>query len=386
MEPRNAGRLASIDLVRGLAMVLMALDHVRDMLTQPLAADVANGLDFGRSSAVLFFTRWVTHFCAPTFVLLAGTSAYLYGARRSRGELARFLLTRGAWLVLIELTVINLGWKFHLGAPVILQVIWAIGCSMIALAGLVFLPRAAIAAIGAALIVGHNAVDAIQPAAGEASAAWLLLHVQGVMLPGGLPVLVLYPLVPWIGVMAVGYALGPLFAAPDPARARRLVLGGLAATLAFVGLRGFGLYGEPNPWAAGAGAAATLVDFLDVTKYPPSLQYLLMTLGPAVFALGALEGARGRAAAALATIGRVPFFYYVVHLYAIHALAIAVGLVQGFGAGEMAVLFLDYPKGFGVSLGGAYLLWVAVILALYPACAWFARVKARSRAWWMSYL
>jgi uncharacterized membrane protein len=382
----DRARLASIDLLRGLVMVLMALDHVRDMLTQPLGADVASGLDFGNAPGALFFTRWVTHFCAPVFVLLAGTSAALYGARRSRADVARFLATRGLWLVLVEVTVVDFGWKFHVGAPVVLQVIWAIGVSMIALAALVWLPRAAIAAIGAALVLGHNAVDALQPAAADAGAAWLVLHVQGVMTPGGLPVLVAYPLVPWIGVMALGYALGPLFAAHDPERPRRLVLGGLLATAAFVALRAGGLYGEPNPWTAHGDSVATLVDFLDVTKYPPSLQYLLMTLGPALVLLGALEGARGRLASALVTIGRVPFFYYVVHLYVIHATALALGLVQGFSPRETAVLFFDYPRGFGVSLGGAYLFWIATILALYPACRWFGRLKARRRDWWLSYL
>jgi uncharacterized membrane protein len=213
-----------------------------------------------------------------------------------------------------------------------------------------------------------------------------VLHVQGVMTPGGLPVLVAYPLVPWIGVMALGYALGPLFAAHDPKRPRRLVLGGLLATAAFVALRAGDLYGEPNPWTAHGDSVATLVDFLDVTKYPPSLQFLLMTLGPALVLLGALEGARGRLASALVTVGRVPFFYYVVHLYVIHATALALGLVQGFGPGETAVLFFDYPRGFGVSLGGAYLFWIATILALYPACRWFGRLKARRRDWWLSYL
>ena len=379
-------RLASIDLLRGAVMILMALDHVRDMVTQPLAANAAAGLDFGGAPSALFFTRWVTHFCAPVFVLLAGVSAALYGLGRRRADVARFLATRGLWLVLVEVTVVIFAWKFHVGAPLILQVIWAIGVSMIALAALVWLPRTAIAALGAALILGHNALDPVQPAAGEASAAWLVLHVQGLMMPGGLPVLVAYPLVPWIGVMALGYALGPTFARPDPARPRRLIASGLLATAAFVALRAGGLYGEPNPWSGHADPIATLVDFLDVTKYPPSLQFLLMTLGPACAALGALEGASGRVASALVTVGRVPLFYYVVHLYVIHATALALGLAQGFGVRETAVLFLDYPRGFGVSLAGAYLFWIATILALYPACAWFARVKARRRGGWLRYL
>jgi uncharacterized membrane protein len=369
-------------------MILMALDHVRDMLTQPPGASPADAADFAAAGGLLFFTRWITHLCAPSFVLLAGVSAFLYGAagRRKRGDVSRFLLSRGAWLVLIELTLVNFAWNFNLRA-LILQVIWAIGCSMIALAGLIWLPRLALAAVGAGMVLGHNLLDAIQPPAAEASPLWLLLHIQGLMQIGGSPAaFVLYPLIPWIGVMALGYAIGPHFLSADPERPRRLIQAGGLLALAFLLLRSGNLYGEPAPWAPQPELAATLVSFFNTTKYPPSLQFLLMTLGPALMLLGVFERLRGRLAGWLVTIGRVPFFFYLVHLYVIHSLAVAVGLAQGFSLRQMAVLFIENPKGFGVSLGSVYLIWALVVLALYPACVWFAGVKARRSDWWIRYL
>lgn len=377
-----AARNRAIDLVRGLVMVIMALDHVRDMLTPPQPG----GFDFAQAGLPLFATRWVTHLCAPTFVLLAGTGAYLYGAKTgSRRALARFLLTRGAWLVLVEVTLVSFAWNFNVGPQTVvaLQVIWAIGCSMIVLAGLVWLPLAAVGAIGALMVLGHNLLDG----AGDASPVWTVLHRQGPLTVGGTPIaFVAYPLVPWIGVMALGYVLGSAYVRPDPGRPRRLIGMGLALVAAFFALRLPNLYGEPVPWTPQATLAASIIHFLNVTKYPPSLHFLLMTLGPASVLLGWAEGARGRAADALATLGRVPFFYYVVHLYVIHALAVAIGLAQGFSVRDVAVIFFRNPPGFGVGLAAVYALWAATVAALYPACAWFAGVKARRRDWWLGYL
>lgn len=385
MSPRLQ-RLASIDMLRGLVMVLMALDHVRDMVAQPLPASV----DFAHAGGALFFTRWITHFCAPTFMLLAGVGAFLYGAKgRRTGEIARFLLSRGLWLVLIELTVVGFAWNFNIGPQtrIGLQVIWAIGWSMVTLAGLVWLPRAAIAAVGGLMVLGHNLLDAVQPAAADASPVWVLLHIQGLLKINGTPVaFVVYPLIPWIGVMALGYALGPVFVRPNPERPKRLVQIGLLMTLAFFALRLGNLYGEPTGWEVRNSVTATLVNFFNVTKYPPSLQFLLMTLGPAIVLLGWFERVQSRVADALVTIGRVPLFYYVLHLYLIHAVAIAIGLAQGFRVEQIAVIFFSYPPGFGTRLGTAYLLWITIVLALYPACRWFAGVKARRREWWLSYL
>jgi len=383
-SPRHP-RLTSIDSLRGLVMVIMALDHVRDMTTA-----LPPGTDLSQAGAAFFFTRWITHFCAPTFVFLAGISASLYGARvRSTAALARFLLSRGVWLVCMELTVINFAWNFNIGSRTVpvLQVIWAIGWSMVALAGLVWLPRKAVAAVGALMVLGHNRLDTVQPPAANASPLWVLLHIQGRLTIHGTPVAFLgYPLIPWIGVMALGYAIGPYFVGARPQRTARLMQVGALLTLAFFALRLPTLYGEPIAWIPRATTVATVISILNVTKYPPSLQFLLMTLGPALILLGWFESRAGRVFESLITIGRVPFFYYVIHLYVIHGMAIVIGLLQGFTVRDIAVIFFFYPPGFGIGLGWVYALWVAIVLALYPACVWFAGVKARRHEWWISYL
>ena len=378
-------RLGSIDRLRGLVMVIMALDHVRWMLSAPLPG----GFDFSNADAPLFFTRWISHLCAPTFIFLAGLSAFLYGAAgRSQKEVSHFLVTRGLWLVFIEVTVVNFGWNFNLGPDYVpfLQVIWAIGCSMIVLGGLIWLPRSAIVGIGLGMILGHHLLDAVQPTAEHASALWLILHMKGEISFGGIRIHALYPLIPWIGVMAVGYAIGPVFAEARPERPRRLFQVGLCLVFAFAVLRLLNLYGDADAWHVHDTFEATVVDFLNATKYPPSLHYLLMTLGPAFMLLGAFERTQGRVAQGLVVIGRVPFFFYILHIYVIHGVAIAVGVVQGFSVAQIAVEFELYPPEFGVSLGMVYLFWLGIVLALYPACAWFAGVKARRRERWLSYL
>ncbi len=386
--PADRKRLTSIDMLRGLVLVIMALDHVRDMVTHPLSTDYSAAVDFAGSGVALFLTRWVTHICAPTFILLAGVSAALYGAMRQRstGEVARFLLSRGLWLVFIELTVIQFGWAFNLRAMHILQVIWAIGCSMIVLSGLVWLPRIAIGAFGVVMIVAHNGLDSVQPLLSGASPFWVLLHMPGRLVIDTSVVLVIYPLIPWIGVMALGYAIGPYFVGPNPERPRRLLQVGALLTLAFILLRLTNLYGDPVKWAVHQNMAETLISFLNVTKYPASLQFLLMTLGPALMLLGLCERFTGRIAQKLVTIGRVPFFFYVVHFYLIHTIAVSIGLWQGFSLRDMAVHFVYYPANFGLSLAGVYLVWVIVVLCMYPLCAWFAGIKTRRRDWWLQYL
>lgn len=381
-----APRHAAIDRTRGVAMVLMALDHVRDMVGRPYPG----GFDFATAGPALFVTRWVTHFCAPTFVFLAGVGASLMTTSgRPRAEVSRFLLGRGAWLLIAELTIINGAWNLNLGprfVPV-LQVIWAIGWSMIVLGGLVWLPRAAIGAIGGTMVLAHNLLDGRQPAPITASPVWLVLHGQGSLTIGGTPVaFVGYPLVPWIGVMAAGYAAGSVFGHPHPGRPAWLVRSGVLGIVMFLALRAGGFYGEPNPWQVHDTITATVIDFLDTTKYPPSLQFLLMTLGPALLLLGVLGRAHGHLVDALGVVGRVPFFFYVAHLYVIHVLALGLGRVQGFPIRDTAVLFVLYPRTFGVGLPGVYAVWVVVLLALYPACRWFAGMKARHTAWWLRYL
>lgn len=366
----------------------MALDHVRDYFSE-VRFDPS---DLTQTSEALFLTRWVTHFCAPAFVFLAGTAAYLSGARgKSRGELARFLATRGLWLVLLELTVVRWAWTFNLAYVnefLFVQVIWALGISMIVLAALIRLPLPAVAAFGVAMIAGHNALDGITPQSlGAWGPLWTLLHVPGgIRVAPGQVFYVAYPLVPWIGVMAAGYALGTLLLRPASERHRILYLLGGALTAGFVVLRVSNLYGDPSPWAPQTTAARTLLSFLDTTKYPPSLLFLLMTLGPSILALPLLERVTGPVARFFTTIGRVPLFFYVLHLYLIHAAALAVGTLAGFAPGEFTGRWLKLPEGWGYPLPVVYLVWAGVVLALYPACRWFAGVKARQRDPWLSYV
>lgn len=378
-------RLDSIDILRGLVMIVMALDHTRDFF--------ANGGFNPRDVAdpALFLTRWVTHFCAPTFIFLAGISAYLYGAQgRSTADVSRFLVTRGIWLVLIEFTVVRLGWSFDLHFNYfVAQVIFAIGVSMVALAAFVHLPRQAIGAIGLAMIAGHNALDGIKAEQlGAAAPLWHLLHQPGLFdIAHGVKFYVLYPLIPWIGVMAVGYALGPVFTRERAVSVQQLFLLGAAVTLGFVVLRAANLYGDPAPWAIQDSLPATLLSFINCEKYPPSLLYLGMTLGPALMLLATFERVRGPVAGWISTYGRVPFFYYVAHIFLLHVLAVLFAWVT---IGDIGWLFGPLaghkPAAYGVGLPGIYAVWVAVVVALYPPCRWFAGIKRRRAEWWWSYL
>ena len=369
-------RLSSVDMLRGLVIVIMTLDHVRDYFTSARF----DATDLTQTTAALFLTRWVTHFCAPTFVLLAGTSAWLAGRRRSRGELAGFLLKRGLWLVLLEFTLVSFAWylnfRFELGFRA--QVIWAIGVSMIALAGLVYLPRSTILAIAVAIVAGHNLLDGITPQdAGSLATLWSVLHVQG-QLPG-LPVFVTYPLLPWIGVMALGYLLGPVLDLPGDQRRRTLVRLGLGMIAGFVLLRTLNVYGDPAPWSPQSNGLMTLLSFINVTKYPASLQFLLITLGPALVGLafpGAVTGT-GRGVAPGLRPGSA--LHYVAHLYVIHLAAIAGGALQGFSVGEMAKSYRQLPSTYGYGLPVIYLVWIAVVVGLSPFSRWFGIKKQGGR-------
>lgn len=387
VEGAGRVRLGSVDMLRGVVMVVMALDHVRDYFTEVRF----DPTDLSQAGTALFLTRWITHVCAPAFVFLAGTSAFFAGAHRSRGELARFLLTRGLWLVVLEFTVVRWAWMFNLNYTtefLFVQVIWVIGVSMMVLAALIWLPLPAIAAVGIATIAGHNALDGVTPASlGAWGPVWAVLHVQTTVSIGAQrAVFVAYPLLPWIGVMAAGYAFGALLTVPAAERRRRLLLLGGALTLAFVVLRATNLYGDPSPWTGQGSPGRTLLSFLNTTKYPPSLLFLLMTLGPSIMALPLLEGLSGPVARFFRTIGRVPLFYYVLHLYLIHAAALAIGTLAGFPPSAFLTVWLRLPEGWGYSLPVVYLLWAGVVLALYPACRWFAGVKARRRDAWLSYV
>ena len=386
-------RLNSIDTLRGLVMIVMALDHTRDFF--------ANGGFNPRDVAdpALFLTRWVTHFCAPTFIFLAGISAYLYGAQgRTTRDVSRFLATRGIWLVLIEFTVVRLGWSFDLHFNYfVAQVIFAIGVSMVALAAFVHLPRFAIAVIGLAMIAGHNAFDGIKAEQfGAAAPLWYLLHQPGLFdIAPGVKFFVLYPLIPWIGVMAVGFGLGPIFDWPAERRGRLLLRAGAAMSVAFVVLRWLNVYGDPSRWSVQSSASFTVLSFLNTTKYPPSLAFLLMTLGPLLIALAWLDRVNPAKLRPLIVYGSVPLFYFVTHFYAAHAaaalLALArygapalhfmVGLVPSMGGSPKV-----FPPDFGSDLWVAYVVWAAIVLGLYPACRWFSQIKAAGHSWWLRYL
>jgi len=381
-------RLDSVDLLRGLVMVVMALDHVRDFLHY--ATPLFDPTDLSRTTPALFLTRWVTHFCAPVFVFLAGTGAYLSGARgKTRGELSRFLLTRGLWLVLLELTVVRFAWTFDPAYRVTPgQVIWAIGWSMVVLAALVRLPAWAAAAFGVALIALHNLLDSVTSASlGPLGWLWAILHTGEPLEPfAGRQFIPVYPLIPWVGVMAAGYGFGRVLLL-EGARRRRVLLGlGAGLTLAFVALRASNLYGDPRPWAAQGGFLFTLFSFVNTQKYPPSLLFLLMTLGPAMLALRLFDRGAGWAARPLVTFGRVPLFYYVLHLFLIQLLAVVFAFVR-YGPGvREAFAGGRLPQDYGYGLPLVYAVWLGVVALLYLPCRWFAGVKRRRREAWLSYL
>jgi uncharacterized membrane protein len=392
---RRAYRMTSIDVLRGLVVVVMALDHVRDYVMfgsiQDPTADPASG-------PLLFATRWVTHFCAPTFVFLSGVSAGLMAHRKSPSDLARFLLVRGLWLIVLEVLVVSTASSF---APmgiaeldgrtyVGLQVIWAIGASMLALAGAQYLGPRGCLAIGAAIVLGHNLLDPVWPAGmarGTREPLWLVLHAREVREVGPLSIYFSYPLLPWIGVMLVGYASASLFQGPAKLRDARLMRIGIGLLLGFALARALDIYGDPHKWYFDANnIGATVMSFLATTKYPPSLLYLLMTLGPAAIVCAFAERLRGGIREVLVTFGRAPLAFYVAHLYLIHTAAILLGVAQGFAAQQFLTQYRYFPKDYGVGLGEVYLTWIAVVAVLYPFCRWVASVKARRTDWWLSYV
>ena len=392
-SPQLARRIASIDFVRGVAMILMAIDHVR----------VYAGVPAGGPAPGVFFTRWITHFVAPAFVFLAGSAAFLHGRRLGdRGALSRFLLTRGLWLVLLELTVIRVAWTFNLDFAHYLPagVIWMIGWCMILMAALVWLPVAAIGAIGVAIVALHNVTDLFQPQLQQAfaqGAPWplALLYLGGSVSlgEGGPPLLVLYVIVPWIGVMMSGYAFGRVAELPADQRRSVCLRLGIALVLLFLALRALDVYGDPHHWrgAAAAGRAPWPLRFLGTTKYPASLAFLLMTLGPTILLVGLAERWRGRLFEAVSTFGRVPMFYYLLHIPVIHAAACLVSLVREgrvdpwlFGNHPMAPP--PVPDGYRWSLALLYLVFAACVVALYFPCRWYAGVRATRRSRWLSYL
>jgi uncharacterized membrane protein len=367
-------------------MILMALDHVRDFFGVPGISPT----NLAQTTAPLFLTRWITHICAPVFFLLTGTGASLSLNRKSVPELSRFLLTRGIWLILLEITVIRFGFQFNLDYQVtMLVVIWALGWAMIALAALVWLPVWVVLTFAVAMIAGHNLLDGVR----SANPLWVVLHQQGfVVNRPGFVVFAAYSLIPWVGVTAAGYALGRIYQWPADRRQSFLLRFGIGLTAAFVVLRTTNVYGDPAPWGEQASTALTIISFLNVTKYPPSLSFLLMKLGPALHLLCALEKGMPRILQPALIFGRVPLFYFVLHLPLIHLLAVIVCYAQNgavhwmFQSPNLGAYPFTPPPGWGLSLPTIYVIWVLVVAMLYPVCRWFATVKQRRSDWWLSYL
>jgi len=381
-------RVASVDMLRGIVMVVMALDHARDYFTNY----PHDPLDLDHTSTALFFTRWITHFCAPVFVFFAGTSAFLSISRgKTKKEAAWSLFTRGIWLVILELTVVRFGWAFNLDYHMIfVQVIWAIGWSMVFLSALIFLPLPLVAAIGLLIIFGHNALDTIDAGPLGHNPWWDILHVQSPIRygPGNNDTFfVIYPLVPWIGVMAAGYAFGSLLKKADTERNKWFYGIGITAILLFIILRWSNMYGDPSHWQQRENGWRTVLSFISCTKYPPSLLYLLMTLGPAITILPLLEKVNGAFSRFFTVYGRVPLFYYVLHIYLLHAMALVTGLIIGFPAERFTSnSSLFNHDSWGYPLAVVYVYWLSAVLLLYLPCRWFMMVKMNNKKWWLSYL
>ena len=409
-------RIDSIDLLRGIVMVIMMLDHTRDFVHS--GALLFDPLDLSKTTTALFLTRWITHFCAPVFVFLAGTGAYLQFARgKSKRDLSRFLVTRGLWLIVLEFTAVRLGATFSFDPRflVMLQVIWVIGVSMIVLAALIHLPLKVVAAFGLVMIALHNLLDRYQaqpwqgpgsPVPSWGAKLWMLLHQQA-FFPAGShfpsPIVAeLYPLIPLIGVMAVGYALGALYRRDSKERKRWLWWIGVVAVLLFALIRAIDMYGEPRHWARQKNVWFTVLSFVNTTKYPPSLLFLLMTLGPAILLLFWFESGyrliTGPAAflASLSskvrgffvTFGRVPLFFYLLQWPTAHGIALLLNIIAGKPWKWLVKTPIDwrYEPGMGFNIIVVYACWIGGVLLLYPLCKWFAGVKARRRDWWLSYL
>lgn len=404
-ERLNA-RLTGLDALRGTVMIVMALDHVRDFFHRDAA--FFSPTDLTRTTPFLFFTRWITHFCMPVFMFCAGAGAYLWwqrsgrGPARSKSELATFLATRGLWFLLLEITVMQFAYDFNLSTKniVLLLVLYIFGACMLLMAGLVYLPLRWLAVVSVAIVALHNLLDSIAaPRFGHAAWAWHVLHQPGFFMALGRGVVITYPLLPWIGVMAGGFCFGQVLTM-EAAERRRWMRGlGAGMIVLFLMLRAINVYGDPSRWAIQGAAQKSMVftalSFLNCTKYPASLDYVLMTIGPALLLLAWYEGRSFSSGNPLIVFGRVPLFYFILHFYAIHLLLVILSLAQ-YGTGAVHFVFNPtpaiggsaetYPPGFGYPLWVTYAVWIGLVAALYPLCRWYAGVKARSRSRWLSYL
>jgi uncharacterized membrane protein len=396
MESRTSqNRIESIDLVRGIIIIIMALDHVRDYFHQ--YSYLHDPTEFEYTSAPIFFTRWITHFCAPSFMLLSGISAYLYQVKKGKQALSIFLFTRGLWLIFVELFYVSLMWTFNPSYPAfILQAIWGFGASMITLAVLIHLPKRMLAPLGLLLIFGHNLLDMMDVRGGESpSFAWSLLHQPNFAgyHAGPFRFVIGYPALPYIGIITLGYSLGTLYTTDTATRKTWLRNLGLGAIALFIVLRFINIYGDPAPWGTQKSALFTVLSFLNTTKYPPSLLYILMTLGPVLLLLAYLERPLNAITSRILVFGRVPMFFYLVHIPFIHGLGILGAMFTGFPPTVMVNLTTwvtanPQLKGYGFSLPVVYLIWIIVLLLLFPICKWYGNYKqAHQRDQkWLSYI
>ena len=387
--PPQKYRIASIDILRGAIMIFMALDHVRDFFQ----AGSHNPTDLSTTTLPLFLTRYITHFCAPIFIFLSGISAFLSGQRKTKEELSIFLIKRGIWLILLEVTVVTLGWTFDPFYHIwVFQVIQTIGWSMIVLGLLVRVSPTVIFAVGLILVLGHNFVDLMNPA--PKGIAWTMLLTAP---PAFIPIsqtrgiFDLYAILPWMGLMLLGYSAGRWYTKDFPAERRQKILLtlGFGLLILFVVMRYFNTYGDPNPWSVQKTPTLTLISFLNVTKYPVSLIYEIMTIGVALVVLAVTETAKGPIVRVISVYGRVPFFYYILHLYLIHFCTLILFFATGHHldqAGGPDVLFGFRPKDMGFNLGGVYLVWIGIVVLLYFPCRWFDQYKRTHGEWYLSYL
>ena len=385
-------RIQSIDVLRGLVMVIMALDHVRDFFS----SFTDDPLNLQTTTPQLYFTRWITHFCAPVFVFLSGSSIYLMSLRKTKAQLSAFLIKRGFWLIFIEMAVITLGWTFdpfyHL---FILQVIWVIGCSMVILGILIYLPYTAIFALGLFIVLGHNLLDYPEAARHDQVGFWwdLLHHCKFSFyaIDSNHAAIIVYAIVPWLGIMLVGFGFGKLFSpGVDPVKRRKTLISiGLTLIALFIGIRMINLYGDAHPWTVQRNSLFSFLSFMNVNKYPPSLLYTCATLGPAIILLALLERANNKVTAFFNIYGRVPMFYYILHFYLIHIICVVLFFASGYSMKDAYGkdhLFGFRPNLFGYSLWVVYAIWLFVVLALYPLCKKYNRYKSTHDHWWLSYL
>lgn len=378
-------RILSVDMLRGLVMIVMALDHIRDYTT----FYHFDPTDLTQTTIPLFITRWVTHFCAPVFMFVAGVGAGLGELNgKSKKQLSHFLWTRGLWLILLEFTVVKLGWTFNFTDKTIyVLVIWALGICMVSLAVLIYVPKRVLLFFGLLMVFGHNLLDGVDPSTlGKFGPLWMLLHVKGEFMIGSFTTYVYYPYIPWVGVMALGYVFADVYRKEAKVRQKQIFMLGLFISILFLVVRGTNIYGDMRPWSEQPSLGMTIVSFFNVTKYPPSLSYLLMTLGPSIMLLAVFERIKGKVSDFLIVFGRVPMFFYIVHLYLIHTLCVFLGWYQGFTFMDMANDFESFPQDFGIGLVGTYIYWILLIVLSYFLCRSYIKLKKGKKHPFYSYI